>query len=52
MATPRIYVAMRRTALGLLDDAVDGHYVGLTDVDPELGKDRHQGLAKRVEVLL
>ena len=59
LRTPYAHASRRREVrgdsagrLGLLDDAMDGHYVGLTDVDPELGEDRHQSLAKRVEVLL
>jgi hypothetical protein len=36
----------------LLDDAMSRHHVGLTGVDADLGEDRHERLAKRVEVLL
>jgi hypothetical protein len=36
----------------LLDDAMDGHYVGLTGVDSQVSKNRHQSLAEGVEVLL
>ena len=55
-ARDRAAAVWRRTLASvppeLLDDAMNGHHVGLTGVDAEVGRDRHQGLAEGIEVLL